>query len=90
MSVAAVLERMGRAISLCTASDRPSAIAAGETSAHSREVVEAALAQKLKDMAEAAYARGDLFAKRGKLMQDWADYLATPPARVVELQRPAA
>jgi integrase len=62
---------------------------AGETTAHPREVIEASLAHKLKDKAEAAYARGDLFAKRRKLMQDWADYLAMPPARVVELQRRA-
>jgi integrase len=57
---------------------------AGETTAHAREVVEAALAHKLKDKAEAAYARCDLFAKRRKLMQDWADYLASPPAAVLE------
>ena len=61
---------------------------AGETTAHAREVVEAALAHRLKDEAEAAYARGDLFQKRRRLMQDWADYLASPPATVLEL--PAA
>jgi integrase len=54
----------------------------GETTAHPREVIEAALAHKLRDKAEAAYARGDLFQKRRKLMQDWADYLASPPAAV--------
>ena len=43
------------------------------------------MAHKLKDKAEAAYARGDLFAKRRRLMQDWADYLASPPADVLEL-----
>jgi integrase len=32
---------------------------AGETSAHSREVIEQALAHSLKDQAEAAYQRGD-------------------------------
>jgi integrase len=58
---------------------------AGETTSHPREVIEASLAHKLKDRAEAAYARGDLFAKRRKLMQDWADYLASPPGRVVDL-----
>jgi integrase len=58
---------------------------AGETTAHPREVIEAALAHKLKDKAEAAYARGDLFQKRRRLMQDWADYLATAPADVLEL-----
>jgi integrase len=62
---------------------------AGETTAHSREVVETALAHKLKDKAEAAYARGDLFAKRRKLMQDWADYLASAPGDVLELHETA-
>jgi integrase len=60
---------------------------AGETTAHPREVIEAALAHKLKDKAEAAYARGDLFRKRRRLMQDWADYLATAPADVFELHQ---
>ena len=48
---------------------------AGETTAHPREVIEAALAHRLKDKAEAAYARGDLFEKRRKLMEDWASSL---------------
>ena len=56
---------------------------AGETTAHPREVIEAALAHRLKDKAEAAYARGDLFTKRRKLMEDWGDYLARPPAELV-------
>ncbi len=59
---------------------------AGEATAHPREVIEAALAHKLKDKTEAAYARGDLFQKRRRLMQDWADYLAAAPAAVLELQ----
>jgi hypothetical protein len=46
-------------------------------------VIETALAHKLKDKSEAAYARGDLFQKRRKLMQDWADYLASAAAEVV-------
>jgi hypothetical protein len=49
-------------------------------------VIEAALAHRLKDKAEAAYARGDLFQKRRKLMEDWADYLASPAAIVLELR----
>lgn len=52
---------------------------AGETTQFPREVIEAALAHRLKDKAEAAYARGDLFQKRRALMQAWADYLI--PAR---------
>ena len=49
---------------------------AGEAMAHPREVIEAALAHRLQDKAEAAYARGDLFAKRRRLMEDWAAHLA--------------
>ncbi|MFP3475303.1 tyrosine-type recombinase/integrase [Burkholderia ambifaria] len=44
---------------------------AGETTHYPREVCEAALAHGIKDKAEAAYARGDLFTKRAALMQDW-------------------
>lgn len=46
----------------------------GETSAHSREVIEQALAHSLKDQAEAAYQRGDYLEKRRALMADWAGY----------------
>jgi len=49
---------------------------AGEATGHPREVIEAALAHRLKDKAEAAYARGDLFTKRRKLMADWAAFCA--------------
>lgn len=50
---------------------------AGETTSFPREVIEAALAHGIKDKAEAAYARSDLFDKRRDLMQAWAN-LATP------------
>ena len=50
---------------------------AGETTSHPREVIEAALAHQLKDKAEAAYARGDLFDKRRVLMDEWARFLVT-------------
>ena len=58
---------------------------AGETTAHPREVIEQALAHQLKDKAEAAYARGDLFTKRRKLMEDWAAFLARLPGEVAVL-----
>jgi len=48
---------------------------AGEATAHSREVIEFALAHVIKDKAEAAYARSDLFEKRRTLMADWESYL---------------
>jgi integrase len=42
------------------------------------EVSEAALAHVIGDKTEAAYARGDLFEKRAKLMEAWAAYCAAP------------
>ncbi|MBV8548288.1 MAG: integrase arm-type DNA-binding domain-containing protein [Alphaproteobacteria bacterium] len=53
---------------------------AGETTAFPREVIEHALAHQLKDKAEAAYARGDMFMKRTLLMQAWADFIDKPAA----------
>jgi integrase len=47
---------------------------AAEQSTFANEVVEMALAHKIEDPTEAAYRRGDLFEKRAKLMQAWADY----------------
>jgi len=47
---------------------------AGERTSFAREIIEAALAHRLKDKAEAAYARGDLLDKRRKLMEAWATY----------------
>jgi len=38
-------------------------------------VMEAALAHTIKNKAEAAYARSDLFDKRRRLMESWAEYL---------------
>ena len=38
-------------------------------------VMEAALAHTIKNRAEAAYARSDLFEKRRALIESWADYL---------------
>jgi integrase len=42
------------------------------------EVSEAALAHVIGDETERAYARGDLFEKRRKLMDAWANYCAKP------------
>jgi integrase len=47
---------------------------AGETTSFPREVIEAAMAHRLKDKAEAAYARGDLLEKRRLLMMAWAEF----------------
>lgn len=47
---------------------------AAEETSYPREVAEMALAHTLKDKTEAAYRRGDLFAKRAALMADWAAF----------------
>ncbi|WP_431269778.1 tyrosine-type recombinase/integrase [Dankookia sp. P2] len=60
---------------------------AGETTAHPREVVEGALSHRVGDKTERAYARGDLFTRRARLMADWADYLGKAPAMVVTIER---
>ena len=80
MSLTAVLRRMGRQE---TAHGFRSTFRdwAGEASIYPREVIEAALAHRLKDKAEAAYARGDLFTKRRELMNEWAEVARRPPQR---------
>ena len=74
MTLAAVLKRMKRGDLTVHGFRSTFRDWAGETTSHPREVIEAALAHRLKDKAEASYARGDLFQKRRKLMQDWADF----------------
>ncbi|WP_159716402.1 tyrosine-type recombinase/integrase [Geminicoccus flavidas] len=56
---------------------------AGDATEFPREVIEAAMAHTLKDKAEAAYARGDLLAKRKALMDAWAKHAESQPAEVV-------
>ena len=67
---------------------------AGEMTSYPREVIEHALAHKLKDKAEAAYQRGDLLEKRKGLMNDWARYLddlkSMEPGKVVPFDRAVA
>ncbi|MFO1314052.1 MAG: integrase arm-type DNA-binding domain-containing protein [Burkholderiales bacterium] len=50
---------------------------AAERTDYQREVAEMALAHAIGNKVEAAYRRGDLFAKRKQLMQDWADYASS-------------
>ncbi len=49
---------------------------AAEETDHRREVIEAALAHMVTNKVEAAYARSDLFERRRRLMDEWAEYLA--------------
>jgi integrase len=63
---------------------------AAERTSFPNEVVEMALAHAVDDKTEAAYRRGDLFEKRRRLMEAWADYCAintAASARVVTLRR---
>ena len=53
---------------------------ASETTHFPSEVVEMALAHAIESKVEAAYRRGDLFAKRRELMDAWAAW-ATDPRR---------
>ncbi|MEW8341498.1 MAG: integrase arm-type DNA-binding domain-containing protein [Candidatus Thiodiazotropha taylori] len=47
----------------------------GEISSFPRDVAEMALAHAIENKVEAAYRRGDLFSKRRKMMQEWANYI---------------
>jgi integrase len=51
---------------------------AHESTNHPKVVIDMALAHKVGDKVEAAYRRGDLFVKRIKLMNLWADFCEKP------------
>lgn len=93
MSLTAVLRRMGRGELTAHGFRSTFRDWAGEVSNHPRETIEHALAHQLKDKAESAYARGTLFDKRRRLMDDWAKFCDTIPAargdNVVELRKSA-
>lgn len=67
---------------------------AGDVSHCPNEVCEQALAHRIEDDSEAAYRRGDLLAKRTKLMADWAAYCALIPsenyANIIQLREVTA
>lgn len=72
MSMTAVLRRMERKDITVHGFRSTFRDWAGETTGFPREVIEAALAHGIKDKAEAAYARSDLFDKRRDLMAAWS------------------
>jgi integrase len=55
---------------------------AGEQTNFPREVIEMAMGHVVGDETEEAYFRSDLFEKRAKLMQSWADHCATPAPEI--------
>src|SRR5215813_7949378 len=62
---------------------------AAERTSFPREVAEMALAHAIPSAVEAAYRRGDLFDKRRRLMEAWADFCTNPPAgrKVLSMRR---
>jgi integrase len=61
---------------------------AAECTQFANEVCEAALSHVIGNKVEAAYRRGDLFDKRRKLMDAWADHCATPKtSKIVAFRR---
>lgn len=57
---------------------------AHETTGHANHTIEQSLAHTVGTAVERAYRRGDLFAKRARLMADWARYCATKPAQAAD------
>jgi integrase len=63
---------------------------AAERTGFAAEVAEMALAHTVADKVEAAYRRGDLFAKRRQIMEAWAKFCTAPAAgRVVPIRQAA-
>jgi integrase len=64
---------------------------AAEQTNFANHVVEMCLAHAIGNAVEASYRRGDLFEKRKKLMQQWADYCGRPitTATVTPIRRNA-
>ncbi|MGV7241545.1 tyrosine-type recombinase/integrase [Caballeronia sp. M23-90] len=76
MSLLAVLKRMERADLTVHGFRSTFRTWAAETTNFPRELAEKALAHAVRSEVEAAYQRGDLLAKRGKMMDAWASYCA--------------
>lgn len=78
MALLMVLRRMGRR-DLTTHGFRSTFRDwARESTGYPAEVAEAALAHTIADKTVAAYARGDLFEKRRRLMAEWGEFCARP------------
>lgn len=82
MAMAELLKRMGRLDFTVHGFRSTFRDWAAERTNYPNHVVEMALAHVIGDKVEAAYRRGDLFAKRAKLMADWARYSMTKPIAV--------
>ena len=63
---------------------------AAETTNHSNEVSEMALAHTIGSKMEAAYRHGDILQKRKELMQGWSDFLCSKNEKIIRLKKGAA
>src|SRR4029077_14664768 len=79
MAMAEVLKRMGRLDITVHGFRSTFRDWAAERTSYPNHVVEMALAHVVGNKVEAAYRRGDLIAKRARLMGDWAKYCMTRP-----------
>lgn len=89
MSLTAVLRRMGRGELTAHGFRSTFRDWAAETTHFPNHVVEQALAHTIGDKVEAAYRRGDLFAKRVELMAAWAASSVRPSELTVTMPRRA-
>jgi integrase len=91
MAMASVLKRMGREDITVHGFRSTFRDWAAERTNYPNHVVEMALAHVVGDKVEAAYRRGDLFAKRIRLMAEWARFCSARPreatATLVPLRR---
>jgi integrase len=78
MAMAELLKRMGRLDITVHGFRSTFRDWAAEKTTYPNQVLEMALAHAIGDKVEAAYRRGDLIAKRVRLMADWAKYCETP------------
>jgi integrase len=88
MAMTEVLRRMGRGDITVHGFRSTFRDWAAERTNFPSEVVEMALAHTVGDKVEAAYRRGDLFEKRRRLMEAWAEFCArrAPSGAVVKLR----
>ena len=86
MAMAGVLKRMGRADITVHGFRSTFRDFASEATNAPHEVAEMALAHTIANKAEAAYRRGDLFAKRRELMASWSGYCQPKPSNVVAMR----
>ena len=61
----------------------------GEVSTFPRDVCEMALAHTIENKVEAAYRRGDLFAKRKEMMEQWAGWCSRSTPEIAQIRKTA-